>query len=386
MSGETDDADSLWLPAVVSALCLGLLCLFTLERSPPIWDSVVYVHMASPGGLFAGGTAPFCFRILVPALARALPLPLPVAFELLNQVSIWCAAMIVYRLLRRRGFSRSIALAGPCLLVLSAFTKFVVWYRFGIDQLALLGVTAVTWAIVERRFRTAALLASIAVLAKESVLLLAPFLYGELSFRGERRTTRIGRLLSTSALWAAPIAVFVVLRLRIPRSGGLGMLETMAQWAAIRLQSPKAAVEMLLALPKTFGAVSLIILSEFRSVWPMIRKEPHLFVTILAFIDAGIFGASDYERVYFLSLPLVLLLFLRLFEAMRPRPWKIAVFALAQASLLDVFAKPDFMDLRRWFMVNTEWSDLALYGAKVTLWWGALWAVGAAGSGEGPTS
>jgi hypothetical protein len=378
--------DSLWLPAAVSAVALALLGLFTLERSPPIWDSVVYFRMASPGGLLSGGTAPFCYRILAPALARALPLPLPAAFELLNQVSIWCAAMLLYLLLRRRGFSPGIALVGPCLLILSAFTKFVVWYRFGIDQLALLGVTAVTWAIVEKRFRTAALLASIAVIAKESVLLLAPFLYGELPFNGDRPRPRIHRLLSTIALWAAPVAVFIALRSRIRCTEGSGIVETIWQWASIRLQSPKAAVEMLLALPKTFGAVSLVILSEYRTVWPMIRKEPHVFVTILAFIDAGIFGASDYERVYFLSLPLVLIVFLHLLESMRSRPWKLAVFVVAQASLLDVFAKPDFMDLPRWFMVNTQWPDLALYGAKVTLWWGALWAVGAVDLREGRAS
>jgi hypothetical protein len=378
--------DSLWLPAAVSAVALALLGVFTLDRSPPIWDSVVYFHMASPGGLLSGGTAPFCFRILAPALAKAIPLPLPAAFELMNQVSIWCAAMLIYHLLRRRGFSPGIALVGPCLAILSAFTKFVVWYRFGIDQLALLGVAAVTWAIVEKRFRTAALLASVAVIAKESVLLLAPFLYGELPFTRDRPHPRIHRLVSTIVLWAAPVAVFIALRLRIRSTDGSGMIDTIWQWASIRLQSPKAAVEMLLALPKTFGAVSLVILSEYRSVWPMIRKEPHVFVTILAFIDAGIFGASDYERVYFLSLPLVLIVFLRLLVSMRPRPWKIAVFVAAQASLLDVFAKSDFMDLPRWFMVNTQWPDLALYGAKVTLWWGALYLASAVDLREGRAS
>jgi hypothetical protein len=358
--------------------------LFTPERSPPIWDSVTYFGMASEGGLFAGGTAPFCFRILTPAIARALPLSLPAAFELLNQASIWCAAMLVYRLLRRRGFSPSVALAGPCLLILSAFTKFVVWYRFGVDQLGLLGITAVSWAIVERRFKTAALFASIAVLGKESVLLLAPFLYGELSAPEGSRHPRIRRLFVTLALWLAPLSVFVALRLRIRCDGGAGIVGTIFQWASVRLQSPKATFEMLLALPKTFGAISLVIFSEWKRVWAMIRKEPHLFITILAIIDAGIFGASDYERVYFLALPLVLLVFLRLFEDVGPSHWQIAAFALAQASLLDVFARPDFMDLPRWFMVNTEWSDIAQYAAKVALWWVALLVVGRAAP-SGPT-
>jgi hypothetical protein len=373
---DSGGGDSLWLAGAVSALCLALLGLFTLERSPPIWDSVVYFGMAFEGGLFSGGTAPFCFRILAPALAKALPLPPPVAFEVMNQGCIWCAAMFVYSLLRRSGFSSSVALAGPCLLILSAFTKFVVWYRYGIDQLALLGVAAVTWAIVARRFGLTAVLASVAVLGKESVLLLAPFLYGELSIPSARPRPRIVRLLHTAAWWLGPLLVFFVLRWRIRCSAGLGVVATIVQWGSARFLSPKATCEMLLALPKTFGAIPLLVLSESKRVWPMIRAKPHLFVTITVILDAGIFGASDYERVYFLSLPLVLLVFMPLLEAAAPSPWQIAVFVAAQASLLDVFARPDFMDLPRWFMVNTEWADLALYALKVALWWVALRAVG----------
>jgi hypothetical protein len=370
------EADSLWLPGAVSALCLALLGLFTLERSPPVWDSVVYFRMASEGGLFAGETAPFCFRILAPALAKSLPLPLQVSFELMNQACIWGAAMFVYGLLRRSGFSPSIALAGPCLLILSAFTKFVVWYRYGVDQLALLGMAAVMWAIAARRFALTALLASIAVAGKESVLLLAPFLYGELSVPAGRARPRVVRLLFTAAVWLAPVLVFVVLRWRIPSRAGSGLVATIIEWGSARFLSPKATCEMLLALPKTFGAISLVIVCEVKRVWPMIRAKPHVFVAMIVILDAGIFGASDYERVYFLALPLVLLVFLPLVEAIAPDPWQIAAFVLAQASLLDVFAKPDFMDLPRWFMVNTEWPDLALYALKVALCWVALRAAG----------
>lgn len=373
---KNQEAYALWQSGAVSGLCLALLGLFTLERSPPIWDSVVYFGMASKGGLFSGGTAPFCFRILVPAVAKALPLPLPAAFELLNQGCLWGAAMFVYSLLRRSGFSPNVALAGPCLLILSAFAKFVVWYRYGVDQLAILGITAVTWAIVARRFALSALLASIVVLGKESVLLLAPFLYGELSVPTGRLPPRVARLLVTVAWWLAPLLAFAILHWSIPCHAGSGVVATIVDWGSARFLSPKATCEMLLALPKTFGAVSLIILCEAKRVWPMVRARPHVFVAIIVILDAGIFGASDYERVYFLSLPLVLLVLMPLLEAIAPSPWQIAVFVLAQASLLDVFAKPDFMDLPRWFMVNTEWGDLALYALKVALWWIALRAVG----------
>jgi hypothetical protein len=90
--------------------------------------------------------------------------------------------------------------------------------------------------------------------------------------------------------------------------------------------------------------------------------------TIVAFVLAGIFGASDYERVYFLALPFVLMIFLPVFEEGRPSAWQITVAVLAQISLLDVFARPDFMTLPRWFMTNTQWLAIAEYSSKVVLW------------------
>jgi hypothetical protein len=42
------------------------------------------------------------------------------------------------------------------------------------------------------------------------------------------------------------------------------------------------------------------------------------------------------------------------------------------------------MNLSRWFMVNTEWSDIAEYAAKVALWWVALVATGWVAPAPGP--
>jgi hypothetical protein len=368
------EPEGIWLPAAFSAFCLALLGLFTLERSEPIWDSVTYVRMAS-GHLLAGGRAPLCFRVLTPAIASVLPLPLPAAFELLNQVSLWCAGIAVYYLLRARGLSRDVALAGSALLILSAFSKFVVWYRFGVDQVAILGICAVVWATAERRFVLAAGLATVAAFGKESIILLAPFTYGELrsSTRFSNRPT--SRFVATVLLWLGALVVVVILRSMIPQRSGGGVLATIHRWAGLRLASPKAYVEMVLALPKTFGAIPLVLVILWRRTWLALRAEAYASVTIAVFVLAGIFGASDYERVYFLAFPLVGIVCARLIAGAHPTLAQVAVFVLAQVSLLDVFARPDFMDLPRWFMVNTAWSDLAYFGSKVLLWTIALWAV-----------
>jgi hypothetical protein len=192
--------------AAVSAVALAILGGFTLDRAGPIWDSETYFRMAAKGGLLNGGLAPFCFRILTPAVAQLVPMRLALSFELINQLSLWTAGTLVYWLLRARGLRHDTALVGPCVLILSSFSKFVLWYRFGVDQLALLAIVAVAWALAERRVVVSVLLATVAVLGKESILLVAPFAYGELQNAPHVRRTIANRVLATLAFWATPIA------------------------------------------------------------------------------------------------------------------------------------------------------------------------------------
>jgi hypothetical protein len=347
---------------------LGVLGLSTLARSGPIWDSEIYVRMAARGGLLSGGLAPFCYRILTPAIARALPASLATSFELINQISLWAAGVVVCGLLSARGLRRETALIGSCVVILSAFAKFVLWYRFGVDQLALLGIVAVAWALGTRRFALAALLATVAALGKESVLLLVPFAYGELRSLPRLRGRRFQVLLATLVLWSGAVTAVVVARALIPHTSGDGPVATAVSWASARLRSPRAYCELLLALPKTFGAIPLLVLIAGRRSWLALRKEPYAALTAGVFVLAGIFGASDYERVYFLAIPFVLIVWLPLLEECPPSLVQAALMVIAHVSLLDVFSPPDFMNLRRWFMTNAEWTDLAKYAAEVLFW------------------
>jgi hypothetical protein len=362
--------------AAVSAVALAIIGAFTVDRTGPIWDSEIYFRMAAKGGLLSGGLAPFCFRILTPAVARLVPLRLAVSFELINQVSLWAAGTLVYRLLRARGLRPETALVGPCVLIVSSFAKFVLWYRFGVDQLALLAVVAVAWALAERRIVVAALLATVAVLGKESILLVAPFAYGELRSAPRVRRNLAHRVLATLAFWATPIVGFVVSRATIPHSAGEGIAQTISGWARTRLGSPKALCELTLAVPKTFGVMPLLMVLSWRRTLAIVRKEPYAAATVVTFLLAGIFGASDYERVYFLAIPFVLMICLPLLEEWQLSPKEVVAMVAAHVSLLDVFSPPTFLDLPRWFMTNAQWPDLAEYAAKVALWAVVLKLVG----------
>ncbi|HMF39567.1 MAG TPA: hypothetical protein VKQ32_02675 [Polyangia bacterium] len=368
---------SAYRAAAVSAVALAILGAFTVDRTGPIWDSETYFRMAAGGGLLNGGLAPFCFRILTPAIARLVPMRLAVSFELINQVSLWAAGTLVYWLLRARGLRHETALVGPCVLILSSFSKFVLWYRFGVDQLALLAIVAVAWALAERRIVVAALLATIAVLGKESILLVAPFAYGELRTAPRLRRNLALCVLATLAFWAAAIVGFVVLRMTIPHSAGEGSIaQTISNWARARLGSPKGFCELTLAVPKTFGVMPLLMVLSGRRTLAIVRREPYAAATVVTFLLAGIFGAADYERVYFLAIPFVLMICLPLLETSQLSPKEVVAMVAAHVSLLDVFSPPTFLDLPRWFMTNARWPDLAAYAAKVALWTVVLKIVG----------
>jgi hypothetical protein len=261
-------------------------------------------------------------------------------------------------------------------LILSSFSKFVLWYRFGVDQLALLAVVAVAWALAERRVVVAALLATVAVLGKESILLVAPFAYGELRTAPRLRRSLGHRVLATLAFWASAIVGFVVLRVAIPHSAGEGIAKTISSWARVRLGSPKAFCELTLAVPKTFGVMPLLMVLSWRRTLAIVRREPYAAATVVTFLLAGIFGAADYERVYFLAIPFVLMICLPLLEKSQLSPKEAVAMAAAHVSLLDVFSPPTFLDLPRWFMTNAQWPDLAEYTAKVVLWTVVLKLVG----------
>jgi hypothetical protein len=166
------------------------------------------------------------------------------------------------------------------------------------------------------------------------------------------------------------------LRATIPHSAGEGIAKTISNWAHARLGSPKAFCELTLAVPKTFGVMPLLMILNWRRTLALVRREPYVAATVATFLLAGVFGASDYERVYFLAIPFVLMICLPLLEESRLSPKEVVAMVAAHVSLLDVFSPSNFMDLPHWFMTNAQWPDLAEYYAKVVLWTVVLKLVG----------
>src|SRR6185503_21327750 len=98
-------------------------------------------------------------------------------------------------------------------------------------------------------------------------------------------------LVRTALLWALPLALFLALGKWIPAHQGTGFLETVAYWTRLRIGSLKAPTEIVLALPKTFGALALVLALSWRSSLRAFRADPAGSAVIAVFLLLGMLAA-----------------------------------------------------------------------------------------------
>ncbi|MEP6872656.1 MAG: hypothetical protein ABI939_12525, partial [Anaerolineaceae bacterium] len=161
--------------------------------------------------------APYCWRILQPALAAALPFSLQASFMTVTFAALIGLGAAVYGLARVAGFSRwHGAIAVLLLYSLGWGPKFVVsdfWVPDALGTVFL--VVAIIFALRNRPIETAISLA-VGVLAKESVLFAAP-----LFFTLNARSVGDWRRFRTTLLVVAPaIVVLLAMRMLIPQANG----------------------------------------------------------------------------------------------------------------------------------------------------------------------
>ena len=188
----------------------------TAAFADPGWDRHLYIEMARRGP-FDFRLAPYCWRILEPALAASLPLGLQASFMTVTFAALAGLGVAIYGLVRTAGFSPSHAVVALLLFFsLGWGPKFVVSDFWVPDALGTLFVVlALIFALRKRPVETAITLAA-GVLAKESVLFVAPLFYTL-----HARSLVDWRQLRTALLVVAPaVVVLVALRLLIPAANG----------------------------------------------------------------------------------------------------------------------------------------------------------------------
>ena len=205
--------------AGLAAVCTALLWFRTDHLTPGTayfglaWDHHMYIAMAQDGP-FGFHIAPYNWRVLGPALVWAMPFSTQAGFQVVSLLGVWGTGVAVWVLLRRLGFEQAMAVAG--LLVYFALGYATKWTLFDFwltDPLAfLLATVAVLLALSGRDGAFAVCLAA-GVLAKESVIFVAPLAY---TLRARRAWDPALALRSIGAALPA-VAVLIAIHLGIPQ-------------------------------------------------------------------------------------------------------------------------------------------------------------------------
>jgi hypothetical protein len=173
-------------------------------------DHLVYIEMAQQP--FAAHEPPYCYRLLVPTIARYLPFSLAVNFYLLAVLFIIGTGILLHLFLRDLGCNLFYSSLGVILFYsLNWGAKFLL-FDFWLTEAALFFFVVLSLLLILRDSRVWLVVAlCLAVLCKESALFLLPLIY----------TLRARHIIDGPALLRAvllsivPIALFVVLRLTI---------------------------------------------------------------------------------------------------------------------------------------------------------------------------
>ncbi len=276
--------------------------------------------------------APFCWRVGVPWLVKALPATPEIAFFTIAFVSLWLIGPGLYILMRSLGHSVSLSfLSIPLFYSLWHAVGFNLYDFWLSDPAAFLLVVLIFIAAAERRAIAFATLLTFGILVKESVIFTVPLWYT----LGARRPVERNLALQT-ALYTLPamVALLVIRALIPPLNGDVAYLSTLPEYVRgnpnidhpyryfatlqsvlVRRAMRNTPVELLYRITLgAFGLPLLLTLFAEREWW--LRFAP-----FLALVLAQLLFAYDTERLVVLAFPAVIALELSGFK----RLWSFAV-------------------------------------------------------------
>lgn len=226
------------LVAWIAALCVVILLLCTdlMTTNTKVFhgggDHHSYRSMSSTPWL-STHYAPWGWRILVPYIAKALPIANQNGFLLVCALSLTLTGVLLYYLGRALHFRVPLALAATMLFFTVGWaTKFLVFDFWLPDAAAFAFITACLLCVVTRRDLWFLALLAVGVAAKESVIFVAPLFY---TLRAERLIDwRLA--VRTVAVTLPAIVVLFGIRVVLGQSGHYGYARNFARIGARRLE------------------------------------------------------------------------------------------------------------------------------------------------------
>ena len=285
-------------------------------------DLKYYRESASLSPSIATGIPkPFCYRLLGPWLAGLFPDDIA-GFRIVTFLSAVLLAILFYRLLLSMGLSPAAGAAAVFFLVMNKHLFGIsVWNFFQVkDTLSLVFIAAAMLAMHRGRWAlfSAALLGG--ALTGELAMIMVPVLFVFLAAQRTLRTANgpgdgpppapregfsgttvhpgFARTAGRSG-WARPalaclpaIAAFAAIRLLVPSSGGIGLIESAARYG-VKLRHPMVWYALLI---NPFIPLTFIPLIFFRESARFIRRNLHLAAYFLLVLASASFGSNN-ERL-----------------------------------------------------------------------------------------
>jgi hypothetical protein len=299
-------------------------------------DGVFYAAMAGMEGIDARGTqvAPWCYRVLTPALVALLPFETLLAFRVLVFISSYLSLVLLYLLIRRTKVSHPAALLAMVWYAGIFWTlKFSFYSPAYIDFQTQFLLLSILLGIVSRKWWIVVLLIGIGTLQKESLLLLSPVAWVHYArFHGWRtaRSLRYAALLvvlPTVAWLAARSAVEP-----INEYSSLGVLVSTLQTSL----DPAIWPRFTIAIFSGLGMLPLVVLANARRSLELLRRNP-LWATLLALGALMLLGGVDKSRLFLYSAPALIWLVARITDDALEQGRKAQWVSLAAALVLHLY-------------------------------------------------
>ncbi|MBI3744649.1 MAG: hypothetical protein HY261_10265 [Chloroflexi bacterium] len=302
-------------------------------------DQYYYVRMAQAP--FSDGylthTAPFCWRLLMPLLAYALPFSLQANFYLLMFAGLLIATFGLYLYLADLGFSRSYRFYGiAAFATLSGGVGYAFRNFYLVDPLLLAAISISFLLLRRQRWLALAAVLALGAFNRETILLVFPaFLVLEMASRRDESLVRRGARLV--AVFLPAVAVVVGVHLAIDHVNNYGIAGEAHRAVSLRFGSgPRFLLDE--AFRWTLGAwgvlAILMLVRPARQVHRLTGDLRWALVLLVAAYAQLFFASPHVERLVTIAFPAMCVLALGVLSDLS------ATFDLSPPAVMGLIAVP----------------------------------------------
>jgi hypothetical protein len=352
---------SLLIAAVLAAIVVYLFqTVPDYLATAPGGDHPYYVEIAR-GGFDNHAAAPWRYRVLYPylaALVRSTGASTSVSFFIVTLAFAFASCVLMRAFLRQLSVSTFAATAGALLFTVSvgAYVPLRRGYGYPDTVTNFFVLLALTCLAANRRAAVAAAL-GVGAFAKESMLLVVPFVAARLWAARERLVTIV-------AVLFPPILVFVVLRVVMAPVDGSSSLALTWQaqvdyWKTAMVNG--VARWILWSIAYSMGPVWLLAAIAVPRNWTFVRDFGWYVLPLVA----PLVRTTDTERALMLSFPLVFALAANAIDGVGRARHRATIVALVTACVLGSQMTWDWSPTMRLGIVNAK--DLVFLALSLTV-------------------